>query len=370
MTWLDWFVRDRADSVRAVFRKEGWGMTRTADGSPNIIAALGAVMTVKILEYSVNPEAYTMHEDGRKRAYESILLNGCILPFLNGFIPADRRNEKLVSGPGLGLLLSRETANMLADAAPPAADPWRQRVFAAKPEGAGLGGVYVDIPHGALRLGKGLQVRALFATPWRALMDEADPESKVVQTGTVLLAAVITAQGSERPEGLTFLVVDEEDRVRVVGMPDAASVAGFINADDGQLGETASTDPMELFNLVYERTAGFFRLVLAYHRYGPVEARSEVKVTSAAKFVRNHNLPRKGESIFAMVRLAAPNDRLGRAQPKDPNAGWVLTTRQDVAGHFKLQAHGPGLALRKLIWVESYPRGPQDAPLRPHAVRV
>lgn len=366
MTWLDWFVRDHADSVRAVFRKEGWGMTRTSDGSPNIIAAFGAVMTMNILEYSVNPEAYTMREGGSKRAYEGILLNGCILPFLNGFIPAERRNENLVCGPGLGLLLSRETATMLADAAPPAADPWRQRVFGTKPEGAGLGGVYVDVPHGALLLGKGLQVRVLFATPWR----EAGPEHKPVQTGTVLLAAVITAQGSERPEGLIFLVVDEEDRVRVVAMPDESSMAGFLNADDGQLGEAASTDPMELFKLVYERTARFFRLVLAYHHYGPLEARSNVKVTSAAKFVRNHNLPRKGESIFAMVRLAAPNDRLGRAQPKDPNAGWVLTTQQDVAGHFKLQPHGPGMTLRKLIWVENYLRGPQDAPLRPRAVRV
>ena len=127
---------------------------------------------------------------------------------------------------------------------------------------------------------------------------------------------------------------------------------------------------MELFNLVYERTAGFFRLVLAYHRYGPVEVRSEVGVTSAAKFVRNQNTPRKGESIFAMVRLAAPSDRLGRLPPKDFNAGWVLTTRQEVAGHFKLQAHGPGMTLRKLIWVENYSRGPQDAPLRPRAVRV
>lgn len=369
MTWLDWYVRDRADSVRAVFREKGWGMTRTSDGAPNIIAAFGTAMTMNILEYSADPEAHAMREGGTKRAYEGVLLSGCVLPFLNGFIPADRRHEKLVSGPGLGLLLSRETADMLANAAPPAADPWRQRVFGAKPEGAGLGGVYVDVPHGALRIGKNLQVRALFATPWRGSMDETDPDSEVVQTGTVLLTTVITAQGSERPEGLIFLAVDEEDRVRAVAMPDA-SLTGFINADDGQFGKTASTDPMELFNLVYERTAGFFRLVLAYHRYGPVETRSEVRVTSAARFVRNQNVPRKGESIFAMVRLAAPSDRLGRAPPKESSAGWVLTTRQDVAGHFKLQAHGPGLNLRKLIWIESYPRGPLDAPLRPRAVRV
>src|SRR5271166_1909478 len=369
MMWLDWYVRDRTDSVRALFRAKGWAMTRTSDGAANVLAAFGAAMSMNVLEYSADPAAHAARQGDAKEAYEGVLLSGCLLPFLNGFIPVDRRVEKLVTGPGLGLILSRETADMLADAAPPAADSWRRRVFGAKPEGAGLGGVYVDIPHGSLRLGEGLQLRALFAIPWRTLVDEADAHGEVLQTGTVLLAAVITAQGCERPKGLLFAAVDEEDRVRIVALPDA-SLTGFLYADLEQLGGAANADAMGLFNLLYERTVGFFRLVLAYHHYGPVEARSEVRITSAAKFVRNHNRPRRGESIFPMVRLAASADRLGREQPSDTGAGWVLTTRQDVAGHFKLQPHGSGQTLRRLIWVESYQRGPIDAPSRPRAVRV
>ena len=369
MTWLDWYVHYCADPVRALFRAKGLKMTLTSDGSPNIIAAFGAAITLNILEYSVDPEAHARGEGGFKSAYDDVLLGGCILPFLQGFVPAYYRVEDLVTGPGLGLILSRETADMLSNAAPPAADPWRLRIFGAKPEGAALGGVYVDIPHGALRLGNSLEVRALFATPWRTILDEADPAAKVTQTGAVLLAAVITPLGSEQPKGLVLAAVDEDDQVRIVGLPDH-ELAGFLSADPEELGEASRADAAELFNLFYERTVGFFRLVLAYHHYGPTEAHRKVGLTSPAKFVRNGNRPRAGESIFAMVRLTAPAGRLGRQSQAENNAGWVLNVRQDVAGHFKLQPHGPGMTQRRLIWIESYSRGPEDAPSKPRAVRV
>ena len=122
MTWLDWYVRDRTDSVRALFRAKGWAMTRTSDGAANVLAAFGAATSMNVLEYSADPAAHAARQGDTKEAYEGVLLSGCLLPFLNGFIPVDRRVEKLVTGPGLGLILSRETADMLADAAPLAAD--------------------------------------------------------------------------------------------------------------------------------------------------------------------------------------------------------------------------------------------------------
>jgi hypothetical protein len=369
MTWLDWYVRDRADSVRALFRANCWAMPLTSDGTANAIAAFGVAISMNMLEYSADPETHAATEGGPKRAYENFLLSGCMLPFLNGFIPVNRRAEGLVTGAGLGLILRRETADMLADAAPPAADLWRRRVFGVQPEGSGLGGVYIDIPHGALRLGGDLQLRALFATPGRTVEDYANANRGALQTGTVLVAAVITAQGSDRPKGLVFAVVDEEDRVRIVSLPDT-SPTGFLNADEEHLGEIKSRDAAGLFNLFYERTVGFLRLVLAYYHYGPAEARSEIRVTSPARFARNQGRPRTGESIFAMVRLAAPTDRLGRPRPINSSTGWVLTAQQEVAGHFKLQPHGPAQTLRRLIWVESYQRGPSDAPSKPHGVRV
>ena len=98
----------------------------------------------------------------------------------------------------------------------------------------------------------------MFATPWRTILDEADPAAKVTQTGAVLLAAVITPLGSEQPKGLVLAAVDEDDQVRIVGLPDH-ELAGFLSADPEELGEASRADAAELFNLFYERTVGFFR---------------------------------------------------------------------------------------------------------------
>nr|WP_294516042.1 hypothetical protein [uncultured Rhodopila sp.] len=369
MTWLDWYVQANAGTVREWFRARGWSLTLTSDGSPNVVAGLSTVLAMDILEYSANPEAHAASHGDRLRAYQSVLLAGCILPFVNGFNPVNRRDDALVVGPGLGLILKRETADMLANASPPASDPWRQRVFGAKPAGAGLGGVYVDIPRGALRLGKKHQVRALFSTPWRALADETDEDSGVVQTGGVLVAVVATSLESEDPVGLWFAVVDEEDRIRIVALPDN-TLTGFLAVAGEELSEVVGSETMATFRLMYERTVDFLRLVLAYRHFGPPEAQGKLGITSAAKFVRNRNRPREGESIFAMVRLAAPSDRLGRTPSQEQNAGWMLTRRQDVAGHFKLQPCGPKNTLRQLIWVEGYARAPEDAVVKPRGVRA
>lgn len=47
-----------------------------------------------------------------------------------------------------------------------------------------------------------------------------------------------------------------------------------------------------------------------------------------------------------------------------------VSVRIVVAGHWKHQPYGPGLSLRKVIWVEPYWRGPEDAPIaiRPHVI--
>ena len=44
--------------------------------------------------------------------------------------------------------------------------------------------------------------------------------------------------------------------------------------------------------------------------------------------------------------------------------------RQEVSGHFKLQPHGPQRSQRRLIWVDRYTRGPDDAPIKPRAYIV
>ncbi|MDI3289309.1 hypothetical protein [Polyangium sp. 15x6] len=41
-----------------------------------------------------------------------------------------------------------------------------------------------------------------------------------------------------------------------------------------------------------------------------------------------------------------------------------------VAGHWKMQPHGPGFSLRRLIYVEPYGRGDVDAPIHVRPIRL
>jgi hypothetical protein len=117
---------------------------------------------------------------------------------------------------------------------------------------------------------------------------------------------------------------------------------------------------------VLGRAGNFLRLVLAYYFFGPAEARGTVAATPAARLLKGK--PRKDESLFTLTRLRASAE-VGRPKNTVP-ISWSLTGRQEVTGHFKLQAYGPQLSLRRMIWVDFYQRGPEDAPLRPQGRRV
>jgi hypothetical protein len=75
---------------------------------------------------------------------------------------------------------------------------------------------------------------------------------------------------------------------------------------------------------------------------------------------------------FRRFRLARPVQVDAQQAVKDYIAGGGKspTVQSLVAGHLKRQVHGEGRLLRKLIWVEPYWRGPEDAPmpLRSHVI--
>jgi hypothetical protein len=221
------------------------------------------------------------------------------------------------------------------------------------------------VPHSTLLMGADLQIRAMLAVPWAAHTAGADTGS--VGDEAVLVAMVVTARASERPVGVIFAIADADDAVLAVGRPDRTLV-GFLQTNPTERQGSDTLEAEDLYALILERGVRFFRLVLAFHRYGPAEARTAIGRTPAAVVLKNNNRPRKRESIFALVQLAASSNRLGRP-PRQGAGGWLITARQDVSGHFKLQAHGPSRSLRRLIWVNAYERGPDDAPVKPRAVR-
>jgi hypothetical protein len=71
-------------------------------------------------------------------------------------------------------------------------------------------------------------------------------------------------------------------------------------------------------------------------------------------------------------RICFSHVRPRRQRDQRANCHGVGTThhRVWVTGHFKLQAHGKQRALRKLIWVNEFLRGPNHAPIRRRALIV
>lgn len=355
LTWLDWYVRSR---IQAPESAPGLRQ-RMRLGTADPLMAFAEHCEELLAEFSANHEEFARNVGDPKTAEELGLRVGLMRPFLHGFASAEMRQVAPL-GPALGLLLTRDTAALLADADPPHED-WRGRTFGTGPGQDGLSGVYVDVPHSALLVGPKLQVRAIFATPQ---MQERE-DGQLHWAGSVLVHGLVTPTGSEHEAGAVFAAVGPDNVLSLVIMEPDVVMGGI------DLGDTA-TDEAEwvtIYSRVMEHSVRFLRLALAFHRYGPSEARGLVGRTPPDRAAANNFRPRKGESLFAMTRLTAPAGRLGRPSRTEPR-GWDLAARQEVSGHFKLQPHGPAGLLRKLIWVEAYVRGPEDAPVKPKAIRV
>lgn len=249
----------------------------------------------------------------------------------------------------LGLILTRQTASLLSAVksfdAPD--ELWREKVGIRR-------AIYVDIPHGALTFnttpGKNdvVQLRAILAAPF------FPPD----RPGHTQFVVQLTDVGSEHGRG----------RVAGVLCPDG-SIKRQANQNNLLATDFELQPPFvhpDLHKAVMGCAGTFLRLVLAYYLFGPPEAREEIAVTPTERL--NKGKPRNGQSLFAMTRLQ-PSAKVGRPQNTIPSS-WSLSERQEVDGHFKLQAYGSQWSQRRLIWVSGYERGPIDTPIRPKGVQI
>lgn len=275
-----------------------------------------------------------------------------LVPFVAPYAPAGAEmtfSDGTAFERPLGLILSRQTAGILAAAKPLdiSDELWR------KPLGARRH-VYVDVPPGAMTLqldpasSDVLHVRAILAAPYLPFS----------MPGHTQLLIQVTAPGSERGLGRIAAVLTPEGKISLHGDEN-----GRLACDEGLLPPNAHP---EVHRAVAGYAGSFFRLVMAYYFFGPQESRESVIVTSTERL--NKGKPRNGQSLFAVTRLQ-PSPKLGRPA-SSITASWSLTERQQVEGHFKLQAYGPNHSQRRMIWIEKYERGPGDAKPRPKGVTV
>lgn len=203
---------------------------------------------------------------------------------------------------------------------------------------------HFDLPQGSVMVGTDLQVRALFISPLR---------------GLVQCYAVLTRPGSNAIAGGMMWHSNSPD-----ADPHAPVVLGDLLSDVG-----VSEKPLPELD-VAKATAelnAFIRLVIMYREVCSNVIAKPLPHQTADLPARDRNwrnkIKRGDCSLFRIESLERPADRFGEAAAeRGDRAGWRLGWRTEVKGHMKLQPHGPGSMLRKLIYVVPYTRGPMDAP--------
>lgn len=247
----------------------------------------------------------------------------------------------------LGIILKKETASLLSAAtvANVQDELWRKKLGENWT-------VCVDVPHSALTFSTGhgdsvVQLRAILAASWLPAVPE----------GYTQFVVQLTEKGTETPHG----------RIGGVLCPDG-SVRQSVDQSGAWVDRSLQPPFVDacIQELVLERAGAFLRLVMCYYFFGPDDVREAIPATPTERLKKGK--PGKGNSLFAMTRLHA-SDTLGRPKSSS-SSGWSLSERQEVSGHFKLQACGPQWSQRRMIWVATYERGTLSGELRAKGVHV
>jgi hypothetical protein len=86
-------------------------------------------------------------------------------------------------------------------------------------------------------------------------------------------------------------------------------------------------------------------------------SREHADKPTARAYARD-GLPSPDVTVVDLRRQYTPQD-----QDADAGGGRHYKHRWIVSGHWRNQAHGPGLALRRQTWVPAHVKGPEGAPL-------
>ncbi len=179
------------------------------------------------------------------------------------------------------------------------------------------------------------QVRAVFTQP------TAD--------GNIAVLCVLTPPGANGIAArFAWLWSEEDDKTR---LPYGLRVPGV--------------DPVS----VRDNIERLLRLLVLYHKTAANELSVPLprfdEANAAGMKPKKRKAKLKTATLFSIRELRPPNDRLGRREAPEGGGGWHLEHRVAVRGHFRWQPWGPKQAKRKLIWIESHERGPQESETRP-----
>jgi hypothetical protein len=229
---------------------------------------------------------------------------------------------------------------------------------------------YLDIPHGALRIGEGMQVRALFIAG-----NQGPPEREQVN-----YTAILTPPGRNcwRRIGWTEdrdIIIDDSRtmadlRYALVCTPEPG------NDFEEPLEQAARRAGVALQD-VFEDLEAFALLALTYmgtaeegRDDAPWPVVPHIPFGHPRRRGRNARQVAKKFSFFKAHRIGAVPGGFGRPVDREEGQGRALGRRTEVRGHFRLQPHGPRGSLRRLQWISPHMRGPRTGILSTNLVRL
>jgi hypothetical protein len=126
---------------------------------------------------------------------------------------------------------------------------------------------------------------------------------------------------------------------------------------------------------VVQKLSRFFMMSCLWFRQTVpgTKKKIEPKLTQEQGHIERHARKRfeKEFNLKPTVRVIALRKTQATAvEPLEAGTGRKLKVRFIVKGHAKLQPCGPGRSDRKLIWVDAYPMGPDDAPFKESGPKV
>ena len=199
--------------------------------------------------------------------------------------------------------------------------------------------LYLDLPGRGVPITDEQSIRAILIQP-------------TASTGYSMVVCILTDGRSNRMTGRYSWVIGPDE------VAHGDSVGGSIE----------SGLPVESVSAVVMRIT---RIAILYSLSSQSEKLTLPRRESVAGTTRKKTRARaKTHSLFSVRVLDRAVRTSTQGQKIAGGAHWMLREVVEVAGHFRWQRYGPKNSCQKLIFVESYEKGPRDAERRVPIVRV
>jgi hypothetical protein len=169
-------------------------------------------------------------------------------------------------------------------------------------------------------------------------------------------------------------VFDERGHAIAIEVGDLSHVTAYLGRNAEEIvGFTGGMYRPQMDVESHQRLVRNVHYVLSEHRrassFDGLEVTARVPSAKANK-KRGRKYYPGVEFVIGSTTTIYLDDREAQERAGGGREGWTLSTRKQVRGFWRHQAHGPKHSLRKVIFVKPFWRGPVDAPISIHTTNI